>query len=1183
MGTKWTEQQLRAIEERNGNILVAAAAGSGKTAVLIERILEIIKHNIDIDKMLIVTYTNAAAAEMKDRLYMALQKELDSDTISPEMMNRLTRQQMLLSKSHITTIHSFCQSVIKSNTVESGIDASFKIADTGEIQILRSDIMSEIFEKRYSEKNKRFLRLVEIYGDYRSDKKLEETIFSMFDFAQGSPDPEQWLEAQKRTFDTNFIKDFSETNWFKEILKDIYITFMSFYESMRSLYDTAVRLEITEYIKTLEGDTNKIYKFIQFIDNARNYKNNQLKWDDIFNVFELMEFESIPRIKKDSEYDEYALNAIEKIKKERNDIKRKIKNSFSEKIGSSADAPIKDIEVLQEDMEEIIDIAIDFCRAYAAEKKEKHMLDFGDLEHIAYKTLAATDENGNVVKSNVAKRYSEYFEEIYIDEYQDTSEIQEAILTLVSRNGTEKKANTFRVGDVKQSIYGFRQARPDIFIDKYTKYGADGVNDKLIILNKNFRSRETVLKSVNNVFSKIMTENTCSMEYTEAEYLNFGAEYYPETDSDTTTEIHLCRSSESKEKYEPEIVANIIKKLVDEKHQVSDKRTGKMRDISYKDIVILLRSYNKADLFVQKMKERGIPAFYKKDGGFFENAEINIMLSFMKTVDNPLQDIHFVATMRNIYGFTDNQLACIKNYGNKSNLKDEYFYNMCKLYDEDDDLKEKLGIFITRIEELREIAKHSSVSELLWILMHENRFYENLYNGPFGELHRANINMLYSKAINYDIGTNKGLFRFLYYFDKLKKKKTDMSSASSISENMDAVNIMSIHKSKGLEFPVVIIAETGTKFSDKDLKKPLLMHRLVGFGPYCYLENEKVKYPSVLRFCVGRRILADNMAEEMRVLYVGMTRASEKLIITGSIDKNIEQYISECKSKCSVITGKPLEYHILNSKSMIDWLMLCDTTDENHIFYHDESLEVQCGEEESETVTDDVYVLPQPQMSFYKEPLSKADTAIPAKISVSDLKRFYDKENDGESYKQKETVKMLDMSGLLESEKEENTTIGASELGTAIHSCLQLTDYGHLKDLSNDEAEKYAEEIILEAIDKGFIKKDVADKIDTKMIACFYCSSTAKKISNADEIFKEIPFTQLEDIDGVQTAVQGVIDLLIREGEEYTVIDFKTDARPDAQKHQQQLYYYGQCVRKTFGREPQKMIYFIKHNKEVLI
>ena len=1188
MATRWTSEQKRAIEEYGGNILVSAAAGSGKTAVLIERILTIIKEKTDVDKLLIVTFTNAAATELRERLYAALQKELDSEELTPQMAKRLARQQMLLSKSYITTIDAFCKRVVMGNPVESGFDASFRLADQGEISVLQADVLEQVLEERYKESRIEFLHFAENIGSYKDDRALEEQILSIYRFSQSHPEPEKWLIEQKETFNTEKTTDFAQTAWCKELLKDLFVIFDANRDAFYKYYKTSEKYGITEYEKMFEEDFKALDSITNFLKKANNDASGSIKWEDVFNRISSLQFSKAPTMTKKilESYGEKTAKIIEELKEKRASGRKQLTDINRKKMGSHAGAPLEDIKNVRQDMYELIDIVLDFSESFSKRKKEKHIVTFDDISHSAYSVLSARNEYGNIVKSDVAKKYSEQFEEVYIDEYQDTNELQDAILFLVSRN-----MNMFMVGDVKQSIYGFRQARPDIFTAKYKRFGENENDGKLIVLNKNFRSRQGVIESVNTLFKKVMTENTCGIMYNEPEYLNFGAEYYPETTQDISTELYLVKegnreNGKIKGLYEAQVTAEIVKDLIDKKYQVFDKYSGGMRDIEYRDIVVLLRSPASSGVgkaYVQNMAKYGIPAYVPETGGFFANAEINILLSFMKVIDNPLQDIHFVATMRNVYGFSDNDIAkvkadSIKRASNSASQEPESYFEMCKYYSESGQLKEDLEKLVLRLEELRKMSKHVAVSELLWLLMNENHFYEHLTQGPMGDLHTANANVLYAQAIKYDNDINKGLFRFLYFFDNLKKRG-DMSEAAAVSDGMNVVRIMSIHKSKGLEFPVVILGGTGKEFNLVDLNESVLKHRLLGFGPTCYLEEERVKYPTVMKYCVSRRMVSDLKAEELRVLYVAMTRAAEKLIITGKINKDFKEYLEDMKNNCSYKTGDPLEYSVMQTKKFLDWITMSGCVDENYIHFCEKQVE-EDENDEQEIKNDIQRVIPQPKKTFYKEEYNIEKNGISAKISVSELKRLTSKE-EAEEQNMKIQTKMEEIPDLLNSEK--ITTLTAAEKGTAVHTCIQITQYDRLHDISKEEAEEYAEELILEALDKGFLNYEQAKSVNRKMLAKFYTSEIAKRIANADEIMREIPFTELEEIDGKKVAVQGVIDCVIREGSKYTVIDFKTDAVPDAQKYVKQLEYYAEAVKKVFACVPEKIVYFIKYDKQELL
>lgn len=1194
MSTKWTEGQLRAICETGGNILVSAAAGSGKTAVLIERILRIIKEKTDIDRLLIVTFTAAAAAELRERLYLSLQRELEAAELPAAQAKRLCRQQTLLSKANIMTIHAFCQNVIKSNSVESGIDASFRIADPGEIAMTRADVMDEVLEQWYEKEDPCFYRLVEVYGSYRSDQGLADQIFSLYDFAQSSPDPDLWLLAQKEAFDPSRISDFSETKWCGDLLRDLSITAVSYRENFLRLKESCERYGITEYAAMLEQDVLMTEEMIRVLQESGAGGKTPVKWEDLYRAVGAMQFAKAPVMtaKRKAAYGEEAHAVIAAVKEERTKIVKKIKTVFLSKMGDSPSAPYDDLVLLKDDMACLIDVTLHFAEAYAGRKFETHILDFNDLEHIAFRTLSVRGEDGVLRRSEVAERYSAYFEEVYIDEYQDTNELQDAILSLVSRDaGEAADANRFLVGDVKQSIYGFRQARPDLFIEKYKKYGAAQQDSgKLVILNKNFRSRPAVLSSVNCVFRKIMTENTCGVPYGDEESLNFGASYYPGVGGEDETELYIVRRAKQKREnapnYEAEVTAGIVRDLLARKVQVYDRAAGGLRAITYRDIVILMRApsaENAGEAYVQSLQKLGIPAYYGEAGGFFANAEVNILLSFLKIIDNPLQDIHFVAAMRNIYGFPDHEIAELKADSRRRKAEGETFYEMCLRYSGGGPLKEQLRLFTDRLASLREISLHIPVSELLWILMHENHFYEHLKEGPLGALHMANINILYARAILYDHSTNKGLFRFLYYFDSLRKRKGDLSEAAAATEGMDVVRIMSIHKSKGLEFPVVILSETGKPFNKRDVSAPLLKHRLLGLGPTCYRESLKVKYPSVMKFCVARRLEADSKAEEMRILYVAMTRAAEKLIITGSIRTEFDKYAEICKNKCSSVTGDPLEYHVLDANCFLDWLMMSGVVGAERIRFREEpeAEEDLRNDPENGAARRQSLPIPPPPMTFYKEEYRKDADPVPAKISVSDLKRMADRYENGES--EQTGTRRPRMAELPDFTYENLSDLTAAQRGTAVHACLQLIDYDRIRGMGDAAAADYAEELVLYAENQGFLDKNAAASVNKEMIANYLQSALAQRIAAADEARKEVPFTHLTEWNGAVTAVQGIIDCLIREGDRYAIIDFKTDDRPDAEKYKAQLGCYAESIRRAFGAEPEQIVYFLKQNKEVRI
>lgn len=822
----WTKEQQDAIYEKGSNILVAAAAGSGKTAVLVERIInKIIKDKIDIDKLLVVTFTNAAASEMRERVLDAIYKKLEDN---PDDDN-LQRQITLLNKASICTIDSFCLEVVRNNFYElDNISPNFRIADTAEIELLKQEVIEDIFEAKYEEENEDFTKLINTYTSYRDDTPLKELILKIYSYIQSNPFPEKWLHEKIEMFNLKdeLGIDFANTPWGEELLKEI----------NDELIDSLTSLETVSNSLYCEPELEKFWQTIRNdIDMLQTLKNNLGAWDKAYEINQNLKFVTWPRQKVDSEIKDNA-------KIERDEVKKKLSKVLDKILICDSKQANEDIYDMYKILSKLEKIILEFGKEFLKRKRDKNIVDFNDIEHLALNILLK-EENGKIIPTEVAKRYQEKFVEIAIDEYQDSNLVQEYILNSVS-NGN----NVFMVGDVKQSIYKFRQAMPELFLDKYKTYQNKEYKkqeDNLKIqLFKNFRSRENILDFTNIVFQDIMSSILGDIEYNEEEYLNLGADY-SEINQDLKTEIDIInlveeQDSEVEEKQEDEeqerledveleakFVANKIKKLIDEKFQVWDRKKNTYRDIEYKDIVVLLRSTsNLAPLYEQEILSQDLPVFSDSSQEYLDSIEIQTTMSLLKIIDNPIQDIPLVTVLRSFIGkFSDDELVQIR-------LSDKYddFYTCMKKasIDVGKELKEKIENFLGKLESWRKEQEYLALDELIWKIYMDTGFYNYVGLMPNGNLRQANLKMLFQKAKKYENANFKGLYNFINFIDKLKLSSGDLGSAKLIGENDNVIRIMSIHKSKGLEFPVVFLSSTGKQFNLMDLNQNLLLHQDMG-------------------------------------------------------------------------------------------------------------------------------------------------------------------------------------------------------------------------------------------------------------------------------------------------------------------------------------------------------------------
>ncbi|MFN1909990.1 helicase-exonuclease AddAB subunit AddA [Clostridioides difficile] len=959
---KWTKEQLEVIGSRECNLLVAAAAGSGKTAVLVERIIQMItsrENPIDIDKLLVVTFTNAAASEMRERIGDAIGKALDENPENKHLQNQL----VLLNKSSITTIHSFCLDVIKSNFHRINLDPNFRIGDQTECAILKQEAIEEVFEDLYEERDEGFLNLVESYAERGGDKEVQDIILGIYSFAMASPEPKKWLidSAERFNIDENF--DFSQSIWARAILDTVKIEINGLCLNMeRALKE----VESIEELETFAEKLSVEYKKIANISQACNKS-----WDEAYKKMASMSFENyvkgVKRISKDAP--SYIKESKEKAKTIRDKTKKSLESIVSATFNKDNDSIREEIKYLYNIVKPISSVVLRFEEEYSNKKREKGIIDFNDIEHFALNILTDIDEKGNIVPSDIAVGYRNKFYEIFIDEYQDSNLVQEVLLKAVANTETP---NRFMVGDVKQSIYRFRQAKPELFLQKYNNYNdKKGSSHRKIMLYKNFRSREEVVDAVNYIFENIMNENIGEIEYTEKERLNLGANFNVDTDEKSiiggATEIHLIQKDnkldddiindkddrinnkeneiEEEEKLdniqlEARMVGNIIKDLMkvneDGKIQkVYDKGIDGYRPVEFRDIVILLRATSAwAPVFADELMNMDIPTYADVGVGYFDTIEIKTILSLLQIIDNPMQDIPLISVLKSpIFGFTPEDLIDIRVQS-----KDKIFYEVLKSTAEYDGFTDsqnetesefipseecinKSKDFLIKLKEFKEKSMYMSTDEFIWYLYTRTGYYAYVGALPGGSQRQANLKVLFERAKQFEETSLKGIFNFVNFIEKLKKSSSDMGSAKTLGENANVVRIMSIHKSKGLEFPVVICSAMGKNFNTQDFKKSILYHHNLGYGPQFVDYERRISFPSIAKEALKSKINIENLSEEMRVLYVAFTRAKEKLIITGST-RNIQDSIKRWSNGIESLDTIS-QYEILKGKNFLDWIMPC--------------------------------------------------------------------------------------------------------------------------------------------------------------------------------------------------------------------------------------------------------------------
>lgn len=1191
MANKWTNEQLSAITQKGNNILVAAAAGSGKTTVLVERIIrKIINDNVDIDKILVVTFTNAAASEMRERILTALYKQIDEDPLN----QRLRKQIVLLNKASICTIDAFCLDIIRNNFFEIGASSNFRIADNTELELLKQEAIEETFEELYLENDDEFNKLIELYAGYKDDENLKNIILKIHNYIQSAPFPEDWLEEQIEKFNMSNIEDFSQTEWGKIILKnfrDEVLNSIQILESSKHQLDMIT--ELSKFSLVVADDINQL-KFLE-----QNWDN----WERAYEIANNLKFKTWPTDKK------VVSNLKEDTKKARDNVKKRISKAVFQTFIYNTEEAVEDINAMYPILKKIKDVTLKFMEKFSEKKSNKNIMDFSDIEHYALKILLKKDENGIYQKTEVAKKYEEKFNEIAIDEYQDSNLVQEYILTSIS-NGK----NIFMVGDVKQSIYRFRQAKPELFLDKYQKYGLEpNEYGQKIKLFKNFRSRENILDTTNLIFSDIMSADFGEIEYDESEYLNLGATYEEPTENvefagkteldiidlkkeenEDGEEIEEDNSSELLEKTEIEakFVANRIQELIKSKYQVYDRKTG-YRDITYKDIVILLRATsNTANVFEKELLNLNIPVFSDQAENYLESIEIRTITSLLKIIDNPYRDIPLVTVMRTIIGnFTDNELIEIRLTQNEG-----YFYDSLKEAKTspkiDGKLKEKVTNFLDKLNKWREEERYLPLNEFIQKIYEETDYYNYVRLMPNGQVRKANLKMLLDRAKDYEKISFKGLFNFIRYLEKVKSSNSDLSSAKVIGENENVVRIMSIHKSKGLEFPVAIISRTDKKFNQKDLNESILLHQDIGFGMQYINYDRKIEYTTATKEAIKIKTKEESIAEEMRILYVALTRAKEKLIITG-VENDFTKSIDQKKELLEIYEKENDKINHLVLKKYLSYLEWIELVYLNHQDIENQitlnkiaKKDVLKAEETQEEQEKKNIELPE-KIDYEKinEILNwqykyKEMTNIQSKMSVTKIKELKNNDTQKQQHIEIKPKFMLD-----------KTKVSSAERGTIIHLILQKLDF--TKEYSKEELAQFINNLCT----KNIITQIQKDSINIEKIYQIINTQFIKNLKNAKEIKKETPFytyINTKEIYNTQNSenilVQGIIDLYyINQQNEVILVDYKTDYVEGSgeeliDKYKVQLEIYKKALEESLKEKVKHVyIYSIYLNKEIEI
>lgn len=1203
MGMTWTKEQQQVIDLRNRNILVSAAAGSGKTAVLVERIIELVldkKHPVDIDHLLVVTFTNAAAAQMKERVAKALEKALQENPSDV----RLQQQAALVQNAQITTIDSFCLYVLRNHFHEIGLEPNFRIGDEGELKLLREDVMTRLFEQCYEEKHPGFLHLISCYGTSRSDAPVRDMIFKLYSYAQSYPWPKQWLREALSCYEIKTEQELEQAPFIEMTVE--------YGKQMVKGY-----LEQAEHYHELCQDVDGPYMYEEACEQDAELMEKLLScstYPDFYEELGKCKFATLGRAK------DYigSPEKQEQVKTERKKLKDGIGKLKSDCFALTFQEILEQLTLVQPSAEALAEVTERFIDAFAARKQDKNLVDFSDLEHFALEILVE-EETGEPTET--AKEFQNAYEEIMIDEYQDSNYVQETILRAISREVVGQN-NLFMVGDVKQSIYRFRLARPELFMEKFDTYETTDAPCQRIDLHKNFRSRDTVLTFTNDIFYQIMKRNLGGVDYTDEEALYCGADYPAGEKEDAfDSEILLTTTQEleegtkqqiSKQELEAKLIADRIRKMVG-KEEVVDEETGEFRKVRYGDIVILLRSLSEwADLFAEVLNANGIPAHTVSRTGYFSTLEIRTVLNYLRILDNPRQDIPLAAVLKSpMAGLSDEQLARLRLLA-----EDKPYHQCVKMFLEaeekltekestaDEDMRAKLKCFSETYKKLRRQTMDIPMHELLQKVLKETGYARYASALPAGRQRLANLHMLSEKAIAYEKTSYHGLYHFIRYIDELQKYDVDFGEAELVGENEDAVNIMSIHKSKGLEFPVCFVSGMGKSFNKQDSRSKMILHPNLGVGLDIIEEDRRIKVPAFFKKVIARQTELESLGEELRVLYVAFTRAKEKLIITGCIkDEEMLQQIREiyCGSNRKALNFKERA----EAKNFLEWILPAAAAsgswdkvsyvtpwsmlEDEAAQQITEHVSLRQRVQQAEEVSDTLYEKIKEQLS-YQYPHQDAIHLV-TKYSVSELKHramreLAAKEEEDVTPKFLEEVSTPYVPAFMEGKAEVNQ--GALR-GTAMHRLMECYDFTKMPDCSDEFAENIKKQLT-GLVQMGKVSEDMQKLIRIPSVELFLKSQLAPRMKAAamrDDLFREKPFVMgNHEMEEEMVLIQGIIDVFWVEEDGIVLLDYKTDRVDSATRlrdmYKEQLDLYAEALERIFPLPvKEKYLYSFRLNQAI--
>lgn len=1210
----WTKEQAQVIESRGRNLLVSAAAGSGKTAVLVERIIRMVtdeKNPVDIDRLLVMTFTKAAAAEMRERIQSALEKRLEEN---PQDAH-LQQQVVMVQYAQITTIDSFCLHIIREYFDRLDIDPAFRVAEEGELLLMKSDVMDDLLEYYYANKGERFNRFADMYSIGKADDGLSDYIEQVYVFSQSNPWPEEWFLRCRTELLSGTMEELDRTEWMRFLLQDI----------RKQAKDWEMQLLAAKNLcMEPDGPAPYLPMIGEDLEAVRRLLDVQT-YEAFSEAAQTIEFAKLAAVRgKQSPVSPEKKEAVAECRKR---IKKAVEKMRGEYLFESTEQALRDLQESRDSIFLLLELAEEYGKQFKQKKQEKNLVDFSDLEHFALEILLEKNDEGERLPGAAADEVCGQYDEILVDEYQDSNLVQETLIKSISKERFGRP-NVFMVGDVKQSIYKFRLARPELFLEKYHSYSDEDSLYQKIELHQNFRSRDQALFSINGVFERIMTSKLGDIDYTQETALHPGARFEPRQGlEELETELLLINTAGSaleqldddisdytSRELEAGMIAGRIREMVDGTNDgrppltVWDKEEKRYRNACYGDIVILLRSVNGwVESFVDVLTKQGIPAFAESRTGYFNTPEVETMLNMLAVIDNPIQDIPLAAVLKSPFGkLLDADLARVmaayKNSAEKG--RDRGLYGAVMKYingrqengveeggsdgnPQEETLKNKLIKMAELIGELRKAAVYLPIHQLLYRIYDCTGYYDYVSAMPAGDIRRANLDMLAEKAAVFEATSYRGLFHFIKYIEKLKKFNSDFGEASTAGDQGNTVRIMSIHKSKGLEFPVVFVAGLGKLFNKQDTRGKILIDSEYGIGTD-YLDSEKrLKGPTLKKNVLKRRMELESLGEELRVLYVAMTRAKEKLILTAS-DRNLDVKMEKWKGIFA--EDEKVPYTVLTAAgSYLDWILMSLSKGAGAIRVEEVRAETLLGHEigaqlEKKISREEMKNFDTERIYDEKEreKLTKsfefiypyaADMTLNTILSVSEIKKDNMADNS-------EEIAFLPTIPVFMEEQERKE--GGAVRGTVYHRVMESLPVGEIS------GREQVEQFLTGLVQSDKMTQEEKELVSAPDICRFLESPLGERMAIArkeNRLHREkqfvmgVPAREMGDWDSDELVlIQGIIDAYFEEEDGLVLVDYKTDYVKSEEmlikRYKAQLDYYEKALSQILGKPVKERILY---------